>query len=192
VTIYLPASQMLEGVANYYVRTAGDPAAIVPAIRRAVREIDPGLPVIDFRTQEQQIARRNSQERVFAQLSGFFGVAALILACVGLYGLMSYLVLQRTGEIGLRLAIGAIPVQVLRMVLRESIALVAVGLVVGLGVAYGVGRFVDSMLFGLSAADPLTYVVVAGALITVTLLASLRPAHRAARVDPMIALRAEH
>jgi len=83
-------------------------------------------------------------------------------------------------------------VQVLRMVLRESIALVAVGLVVGLGVAYGVGRFVDSMLFGLSAADPLTYVVVAGALITVTLLASLRPAHRAARVDPMIALRAEH
>ncbi|HEX6462911.1 MAG TPA: FtsX-like permease family protein, partial [Vicinamibacterales bacterium] len=191
VTIYLPAAQMLEGVANYYVRTAGDPAAMAPAIRSAVREIDPGLPVIDFHTQEQQIDRRNSQERLFAQLSGFFGVAALILACVGLYGLMSYLVLQRIGEIGLRLALGAIPAQVLRMVLRESLTLVGAGLVVGLAVAYSVRRFVESMLFGLSGADPLTYVVVVGTLIAVTLLASLRPAHRAARVDPMMALRAE-
>jgi ABC-type antimicrobial peptide transport system permease subunit len=191
VTIYLPAAQMLEGVANYYVRTAGDPTAMAPAIRSAVREIDPALPVIDFRTQEQQIERRNSQERLFAQLSGFFGGASLILACVGLYGLMSYLVLQRTGEIGLRLALGAIPAQVLRMVLRESFTLVAVGLVVGLAVAWSVRRLVESLLFGLSAADPLTYVVVAGALIAVTLLAALRPAHRAARVDPMIALRAD-
>ena len=191
VTIYLPAPQMLDGVANYYVRTAGDPAAIGPAIRSAVREIDPGLPVIDFRTQEQQIDRRNSQERLFAQLSGFFGVAALILACVGLYGLMSYLVLQRTGEMGLRLALGALPGQVLQMVLRESFTLVAVGLVLGLAVAYSVRRFVESTLFGLSAADPLTYAVVAGVLVAVTLLASLRPAQRAARVDPMVALRAE-
>jgi len=182
---------MLEGVANYYVRTAGDPAAIAPAIRSAVRGIDPGLPVIDFRTHAQQIERRNSQERLFAQLSGFFGVAALILACVGLYGLMSHLVLQRTGEIGLRLALGAIPAQVLRMVLRESLTLVGVGLVVGLAVAYGVRRFVESMLFELSAADAVTYAVVVGVLVTVTLLASLRPAQRAARVDPMIALRVE-
>ena len=191
VTIYLPAPQMLDGVANYYVRTASDPAAIGPAIRAAVREIDPTLPVVDLRTQEQQIERRNSQERLFAQLSGLFGVAALILACLGLYGLMSYLVLQRTGEMGLRLALGALPGQVLRMVLRESFTLVAVGLVLGLAVAYCVRRFVESMLFGLTAADPLTYAVVAGALIAVTLLASLRPAQRAARVDPMIALRAE-
>ena len=104
---------------------------------------------------------------------------------------MSYLVLQRTGEIGLRLALGAMPAQVLRMVLRESFTLVAVGLVVGLAVAWSVSRLVESLLFGLSAADPLTYVVVAGALIAVTLLAALRPAHRAARVDPMIALRAD-
>jgi len=156
-----------------------------------VREIDPGLPVIDFRTQEQQIERRHSQERLFAQLSGFFGVAALILVCVGLYGLMSYLVLQRTGEMGLRLALGALPGQVLQMVLRESFTLVAVGLVLGLAVAYSVRRFVESTLFGLTAADPLTYAVVAGVLVAVTLLASLRPAQRAARVDPMIALHAE-
>jgi predicted permease len=191
LTIFLPAPQMLDGVVNYYVRTAGDPAAMGPAIRAAVREIDPLLPVIDPRTQEQQIERGNSQERLFARLSAFFGVAALILACVGLYGLMSYLVLQRTGEIGLRLALGALPAQVLGMVLRESFALVGVGLVLGGTVAYGVCRFVESMLFGLTAADPLTYVVVAGVLIAVTLLASLRPAHRAARVDPMTALRAD-
>jgi predicted permease len=191
VTIYLPAQQMLDGVANYYVRTTGDPAAIGPAIRAAVREIDPTLPVIDLRTQEQQIERRNSQERLFAQLSGFFGISALILACVGLYGLMSYVVLQRTGEMGLRLALGALPGQVLRMVLRESFTLVAVGLVLGLAAAYSVRRLVESMLFGLTAADPLTYAVVAGVLIAVTLLASFRPARRAARVDPMIALRAE-
>ena len=191
VTIYLPAPQMLEGAATYYVRAAGDPAAIGPAIRAAVREIDPMLPVIDLRTQEQQIERRNSQERLFAQLSGFFGVAALILACLGLYGLMWYLVLQRTGEMGLRLALGALPEQVLLMVLRESLTLVAIGLVVGLVVAYSLRRFVESMLFGLSAADPLTYAAVAGVLVAVTLLASLRPALRAARVDPMVALRAE-
>jgi predicted permease len=190
-TIYLPAPQMLDGVANYYVRSASDPAAIGAAISAAVREIDPTLPVIDLRTQEQQIERRNSQERLIAQLSGFFGVAALILVCLGLYGLMWYLVLQRTGEIGLRLALGALPRQVLRMVLRESLTLVAIGLALGFAVAYSVRRFVGSMLFGLTAADPLTYAAVAGVLVAVALLASLRPAQRAARVDPMIALRAE-
>jgi len=191
VTIYLPAPQMPDGVANYYVRTAGDPAAIGSAIRAAVREIDPNLPVIDFRTQEQQNERRNSQERLFAQLSGFFGAAALLLACVGLYGLMSYLVVQRTGEMGLRLALGARPSQVLWMVLRESFSLVAAGLVLGLAGAYSLRRFVESMLFGLTGADPLTYALVAGLLVAVTLLAAWRPAHRAARVDPMIALRAD-
>jgi predicted permease len=191
LTIYLPAPQMLDGVANYYVRTAGDPAALGPAIRAAVREIDPLLPVIDLRTQEQQIERRNSQERLFAQLSGFFGVTALMLASVGLYGLMSYLVLQRTGEIGLRLALGARPWQVLRMVLRESLTMVALGLVLGLALALSLRRFVESTLFGLTAADPLTYAGVAGVLVAVTLLASLRPAHRAGRLDPTIALRAD-
>jgi predicted permease len=191
VTIYLPAPQMLEGVANFSVRTAGDPAAIGSAIRAAVHDIDPTLPVTDFRTQAQQIERRNSQELMFAKLSSFFGVAALILACLGLYGLMWYLVVQRTGEMGLRLALGALPGQVLRMVLRESLTLVGIGLVLGVAIAYGVRRFVESMLFGLTSTDPLTYAVVAGLLVVVALLAALRPAQRAARVDPVIALRAE-
>jgi predicted permease len=191
VTIYLPAPQMLDGVANYYVRTAGDPAAIGPAVRAAVREIDPTLPVIDFHTEAQQIERRNSQEHLFAQLSALFGVAALILACVGLYGLMSYVVLQRTGEMGLRLALGALPRQVLQMVLYESFTLVAIGLVLGLAIAYSLCRLVQSTLFGLAAADPLTYVVVTGVLVAVTLVAAFGPAQRAGRVDPMIALRTE-
>lgn len=118
-------------------------------------------------------------------------MAALLLACVGLYGLMSYLVLQRNGEIGLRLALGALRAQVLRMVLRESFALVAIGVVVGLAVAYGGHRVVEPILFGLTAADPLTYARVAGVLVAVTVLASLRPARRAARVDPLVALRAD-
>jgi ABC-type antimicrobial peptide transport system permease subunit len=104
---------------------------------------------------------------------------------------MSYLVVQRTGEMGLRLALGALPGQVLRMVLRESFTLVAAGLVLGLAVAYGIRRAVESMLFGLTAADPLTYAFFAGLLVAVTTLASLRPAQRAARVDPMMALRSE-
>jgi predicted permease len=190
-TIYLPATQMPEGVANYSLRTAGNPAAIFPAIRAAVREIDPTLPVINLRTQEEQINRINSEEMLFARLSGFFGFVTLALACVGLYGLMSYLVLHRTGEIGLRMALGALPAQVLRMILRESFVLVGIGIVVGFLAAYGSGRFIQSMLFDLSPADPLTYGSVALILIVVALLAALLPARRAARVEPMVALRSE-
>jgi predicted permease len=190
-TIYVPAAQMPEGVANYCVRTAGDPAAIFPAIRAAVSELDPTLPVINLRTQDEQIARINSEELLFARISGFFGFVALALACVGLYGLMSFLVLHRKGEIGLRMAVGALPAQVLRMILRESLALVGLGVALGLPAAYGSSRFIESMLFGLSPADSLTYGSVALILIVVALLASLLPALRAAQVDPMAALRSE-
>jgi predicted permease len=190
-TIYVPATQMPEGVANYCVRTAGDPAAIFPAIRAAVSGLDPTLPVINLRTHEEQIARINSEELLFARLSGFFGFVALTLACVGLYGLMSFLVLHRTGEIGLRMALGALPGQALRMILRESLALVGVGVAIGLPATYGGSRFIQSMLFGLSPADPLTYGSVALILIVVALLAALLPARRAAQVEPMVALRSE-
>jgi predicted permease len=190
-TIYVPATQMPEGVANYCVRTADNPAAIFPAIRAAVSKLDSTLPVINLRTQDEQIARINSEELLFARLSGFFGFVALALVCVGLYGLMSFLVLNRTGEIGLRMALGALPGQVLRMILRESLALVSIGVALGLLAAYGSGRFIESMLFGLSPADSLTYGSVALILIVVALLASLLPARRAAQVDPMAALRSE-
>jgi predicted permease len=190
-TMYVPAAQMLEDTATYYLRAAANPAAVGPAIRSAVRELDPALPIIDLRTEDEQIERLTSQERLFARLSGFFGVLALILASVGLYGLMSFVVLRRTGEIGLRMALGALPGHVLRMILRDALVLVALGLVLGGAAAFGSSRLIASMLFELSPVDPLTYGSVALVLITVALLASFLPARRAAHVDPMTALRSE-
>ena len=190
-TIYVPAAQMLEGTANYYVRAVAGAVSVAPGIRAAVREIDPTLPVIDLHTQDEQIERLTSQERLFARLSGFFGVLTLILSSVGLYGLMSFLVLRRTGEIGLRIALGALPAHVLRMILRDALALVGLGLVLGVMAAFGAGRLIASLLFDVSPVDPLTYASVAVVLTTAALLASLVPARRAAHVDPINALRAE-
>ena len=190
-TIYVPAAQMVEGAATYYIRAAGNPVSLGPAVRAAVRETDPGLPVIDLHTQDDQIERITSQERLFARLSAVFGVIALVLACVGLYGLMSYVVLRRTGEIGLRMALGALPGNVLRMIVREALGLAAVGLAAGVAAALGASRFIESILFDVSPVDPLTYGSVAIVLVTVAVLASVLPAHRAANVDPMTALRSE-
>jgi predicted permease len=190
-TAYLPALQYPDGSANFLVRLAGDPATFTPALRAAIREIDPTLPAMSLRTLDEQLDRNHAQERLFARLSGFFGVLALALACVGLYGLMSYNVLRRTGEIGLRMALGALPAHVLRMVLKESLALVCLGVVLGLTGAWAASRLVATMLYGLSATDPFTYAIVAGGLMAVALLAAMLPARRAAKVDPMTALRTE-
>ena len=189
-TVYLPATQMVDGTANYYVRAAGDSTAVGSTIRTAVRQIDPTLAVIDLRTEEEQVGRLTGQEVLFARLSGFFGVVTPILACVGLYGLLSYLVLRRTGEIGCAWR-SAHNRCVSRMILGESFALVGTGLVLGSGVALAASRLIESMLFGLALADAATYGSVAVVVITVALPAALIPAFRAARVDPATALRAE-
>jgi predicted permease len=191
-TLYLPALQQLGGAASFALRLGvPDAAAIFPAIRAAVREIDPALPALDLRTQDEQIDRLHAQELLFARLSGFFGLLALALACVGLYGLMSYSVLRRTAEIGLRMALGALPSQVMGMMLRESVALVSAGVVAGTAAAYGLSRLVASMLYGLSPTDPLTYASVAAILMTIATAASAVPARRAARLQPTEALREE-
>ena len=190
-------SSALDGDANFAVRLAGTGARpdgdgrVFRRSGRCVREIDPTLPVLNLRTQDEQIDRLHAQELLFARLSGFFGVLALALACVGLYGLMSYAVLRRTGEIGLRMALGAPRLQVLRMILRESLTLVCLGVVAGAAGAYASGRLVATMLFGVSATDPLTYGSLAIALLVIAALASLLPALRASRIDPLVALKAE-
>ncbi len=193
-TIYLPAFQRLDGNANFALRLAaeqGGEAALFAAVRASIREIDPALPVLNLRTQAEQIDRLHAQELLFARLSAVFGALALALACVGLYGLLSHAVARRTGEIGLRMALGAPSGQVQRMILGESLRLVLVGVVVGSAVAWFTSRLIATMLFGLSAADPATYATVALGLGVVALLASLLPARRASHIDPIVALRIE-
>ena len=192
-TIYFPARQRIDGEANFAVRVASTApdAGLYQAIRSAVRAIDPSLPVLNLRTQDEQIDRLNGQERLFARLSGLFGAIAVALAGIGLYGLMSHAVLRRTGEIGLRMALGAQPAQVLGMILRESMALVTLGVAIGAGAAYAAARVVSTMLFGLSPGDPLTYAVVALVLVAIAALAASVPARRASRIDPMTALKIE-
>ena len=179
------------GDATFVVRFAAEPAALTGAVRAVVREIDANLPMFNVRTQQEQIDRQFTQERLFARLCSFFGALALLLAAVGLYGLMSYAVVRRTGEIGLRMALGALPSHVLGMIVRESMSLVVLGVLIGIGAAWGATRWISSMLFGLSATDPVTYAMVAALLLTVAIFACLLPARRASKVDPMTALRTE-
>jgi ABC-type antimicrobial peptide transport system permease subunit len=179
------------GVATCELRTAADPQALLPAIREVVGQVNADLPLFNVTTQSQQIDRLLFQERLVARLAGFFGVLALVLACIGLYGLLSYEVSRRTREIGIRIALGAQPETVLKLVLRQGIAPALVGAAVGIGVALGVTRYLGSMLFNVRASDPLTMSAVAALLALVALAACYIPARRATRVDPMVALRYE-
>jgi len=186
--MYTPQS---AGGASFELRTAADPQAILPAIREVVAQVNTNLPLFDVKTESQQIDRLLFQERLVARLSGFFGLLALVLASVGLYGLLSYEVSRRTREIGIRMALGAQPESVLKLVLREGIVLAIVGASVGIGVALGVMRYLSSMLFDVHANDPLTMIAVAVLLTLVAFTACYIPARRATRVDPVIALRYE-
>jgi predicted permease len=190
-TVYTPYLQDTPGQMNFEVRTAGDAAAMAAAIRDAVREVDSNLPLFDVKTQTQQAAESLMQERLFATLSSFFGVLAMLLACVGLYGVMSYGVTRRTNEIGIRMALGATSPRVLSMVMRETMLVVGIGVVIGLGTAVAVTRLIATMLYGLAPNDPVTITVAVVLMVTVAALAGYIPARRASRVDPMIALRYE-
>ena len=177
--------------ATFEVRTAGDPNALVPVIRDTVARIDRNLPLQDVTTESQQIDRLLFQERLIARLAGFFSLLALVLACIGLYGLLAYEVARRTREIGIRMALGAQRSDVLRQVVKQGLVLALIGAVVGVGVALGVTRYLKAMLYDVRAYDPMTIVVVVALLIVVALAACWIPARRATRVDPMVALRYE-
>ena len=173
------------------VRTAGDPSAMAVRIRQTLRELDPNLPVLKIDTVDEQLRDVLIQERLMATLSGFFGVIALLLACLGLYGVISYSVGRRTSELGIRLALGATRGEVLGMVLRESLVLVAAGVAIGVTVTLGATRLIAARLFGISPTDPLTVVSATLVMIAVATAAALVPANRASRVDPMLALRCD-
>jgi predicted permease len=174
---------------TFAVRTRLPRVAITPELRRAVQLVDPDLPLMDVRSQSEQIDEITTAERIFADLTGGFGVLALTLACIGIYGTMAFAVSQRTNEIGIRIALGASPKQVLWMVMGEASWMAALGLLAGVGGALAVGRLIAGTLYGLKAWDPATLTGSAMLLILVAMAASWGPARRAAGVDPVRALR---
>ena len=174
---------------TYHIRTETQPETIVPALRRVVHAADPALPLVNVRTQQDQIDSDLADERLLVSLTSAFGLLALVLASVGIYGVMAYSVAQRTKEIGIRMALGAIPRQILAMVLREASSLSAAATALGVGASLLVTRFVKSMLFGIAPSDPATVWGAAVLLMIVALGASWIPARRAANVQPMEALR---
>jgi predicted permease len=179
------------GGMTYIISSAVQPAVLVPSLRRALQEIDPDLPLNHIRTQQQQIDASMQQERMFASLTAGFGLLALALACVGIYGIMAYTVSQRTNEIGIRMALGARTRQVLWMILRESSWLALLGIAAGIAAALGLTRFVRTMLYGLQPTDPATFIPAALLLLAIAIAAGYGPARRASRIDPMQALRHE-
>jgi predicted permease len=187
-TIYFP---MLAGGGTFEVRTASDPKALLPSIRGAVRSVDSNLPIYHLMTQTEQIDRTISQERLVAWLSGAFALLALVVACIGLYGLLAHEVARRTHEVGIRMALGASPLEVLALVLGRGIRLVTLGVVIGIGTALGLARYLQSLLYGVRPIDPLAYATVTILLLIVTFGACYLPARRATKVDPMVALRYE-
>jgi predicted permease len=189
---FIPYVQQTQvGGMTYEIRTQVRPDGILPALQRVVQRVDPDLPLIDVRTQDQQIEADLQQERLFMTLTSGFGVLALILASVGIYGVMACSVAQRTNEFGIRLALGAPPSKLMASVLQESSWVAAAGVAVGLATALLLARFVKSMLYGVAPYDPVTLLSALVLLLSVALAASWMPARRAAKMDPLRALRSE-
>jgi predicted permease len=174
---------------TYLLSTSGDPAGLGLAVRQSIRQIDPSLPVLSLLTVNEQMERRLITERLVAQLAAFFSGVALFMAAIGLYGVMSYWVGRRTSEIGLRMALGASQTAVIRMVLGETLSMVAIGMAIGLPCALASGRLISSRLYGLTAADPTAVAMAVAIVLAATALAGYVPARRASRFDPMVSLR---
>jgi predicted permease len=176
---------------NLELRTVGDPLQVAPSIRSAVAQVDPRLPVVRVTSFSQQLEETLRQERLMAHLVAAFGVLALVLACVGLYGVMAQAVARRTNEIGVRMALGAAPGRILRLILGEVLAQVGVGMAIGLLGAAAAARLISSLLFGVEALDPAAITLALFVMFTTALLAGYVPARRATKVDPAVTLRYE-
>jgi predicted permease len=180
----------IDGV-TFIIRSSLPPSTLIPSLRRAAQQIDPDLPLTTIRTQQQQIEASMQQEHLFASLTAGFGLLALALACVGIYGIMAYTVSQRTNEIGIRLALGAARERIRIMVLRETAWLALTGVLIGMGITFALIRLIQSMLYGLKPTDPLTLGCGALLLLLVAFIAGWVPAYRASQVNPIDALRNE-
>src|SRR5215475_9460910 len=180
-----------QNATTFQLRTAADPTGVIGAVRQAAREIDANLPLYNIKTLARQVDESLAQERLISALSGFFGLLSLLLAAIGLYGILAYAVSRRTREIGIRIALGAHPGTVLRMVLRQGLILTLLGVGFGLAASLGATRLIASQLFDVTPTDSVTFVAAPILLLTVALLAGLVPAMRATNVDPLIAIRQE-
>jgi len=190
-TVYWPHAELVMSGMTVLVRTSNDPLALLSTIRNQLQQLDPELPMAAVTTMDQLLADSLSRSRFTMLLLGIFAVVALVLAAVGIYGLIAYSVTQRTQELGIRIALGAQRRDVLRLVLVQGTRLTLLGVAIGVLAALTLSRLLGTLLFGVSATDPLTFAGVAGLLAVVALLACFIPARRATRVDPLVALRYE-
>jgi putative ABC transport system permease protein len=195
--IYLPAAQSPEGFPAIFdpkelvIRHSGSSEALVPAVRQIVRAIDPEQPVSDVRSMDDVVAGETASRRTQLQVIALLAAVAVLLTSVGIYGLLAYTVAQRSREIGVRLALGAEPARVGRMIFGNGVRLALIGIVPGVLGAYAVGRAMSTLLFGVAPSDPVTYISAVGLVILMTIAGSVVPALRAVRVNPMSVLGAE-
>jgi len=187
--IYQPMRQAYSPAVNLLVRTRGDATQLAPATRALIGQLDPRLSILRLQTLGEQVELVLAPNRVIVTLLAVFGILALLLAAVGLYGVASYSVTQRTREIGIRMALGAPRTSVMRMVLSQAIVLVAAGVFAGLAVAALLAQSIRGLLVGVQPTDPITFVLTAAVLVCIAVLASYFPARRAMRIDPLVALR---
>jgi len=189
--VYFPHPDLVYSFMTLVIQTDGDPASIAPAVQREIRSIDPNQPVSDVRTMNQVMSEWVSRSRFNTLLLGLFAGLATLLSAVGIFGVMNYSVALRTREIGLRLAVGAQPRQVLMLILKQGLMLTIVGVVFGLAAAFALTRLLSGLLFGVTAFDVTTFTTISLLLVVVSLLACYLPARRAMRIDPLQALRYE-
>jgi predicted permease len=187
--VYLPLFQTYDSRVTIHARVAGDPLAYAPAVQNAVHELDADLPLFDLMTLDSRIQLNTTDDRIGGVFVGVFGILALVLAAVGVYGVLAYTTRQRTHELGICIALGAEPRDVFGLVLRQGAIRAFLGIVIGLAASFALTRALSSLLFGVSATDPLTFTAVAILLLFVALLACYIPARRAMRIDPVVALR---
>jgi len=187
--VYLPYALVQNRTMAFIVRTNGDPTNLIGAVRAEVRAVDPTLPLIEVQTLERLVALSFWENELYGKMFGTFGIVALLLAAVGVYGVMAYAVAQRTHEIGVRMALGAQAADVFRMVVGRGLALAAGGVLIGLVGAFAITRLLAGVLYNVKATDPVVFVSIAMLLAGVAAVASWAPARRATRVDPLVALR---